>query len=275
MDLSGVSAIVAADDSSRAAWQAGDAWLAGGTWLFSEPQPEIRRLVDLTSFRWPALVEGDVGLEIAATCTLGQLSRYQGPAAWPASALARQCCEALLGSFKVWNAATVGGNICLALPAGPMTALAAALDGVATIWKRDGHVVELPVAEFVVGPGENVLEPGDLLRSVLLPAAAMRGRTAFRQLSLSPVGRSSVLVAGRRDPPGEDGDGVVITVTAAVRRPVQLRFDCPPSAQELSDALAAAALDYHDDIHGDPVWRRHLTRIYVEEVRRELAEAER
>src|SRR4051812_45836112 len=30
-----------------APWRTGDAWLAGGTWLFSEPQPDIRRLTDL------------------------------------------------------------------------------------------------------------------------------------------------------------------------------------------------------------------------------------
>jgi len=31
---------------------------------------------------------------------------------WAAAPLIRQCCNALLGSFKVWNAATVGGNMC-------------------------------------------------------------------------------------------------------------------------------------------------------------------
>jgi CO/xanthine dehydrogenase FAD-binding subunit len=266
MDLNSVEQIVAADETSLAAWQDGDAWLAGGTWLFSEPQPEIRRLVDLTCFRWPPLVAGSAGIEIAATCTLGQLSRYEGPADWPASGLARQCCDALLGSFKVWNAATVGGNICLSLPAGPMISLAAALDGVCTIWTRGGAVREVAACEFVLGPGENVLEPGDLLRSVLLPAAAMRSRTAFRQLSLSPLGRSAVLVIGRR---GAD-DGIVITVTGSVRRPVQLRFDALPGADDARAALADAALEYHDDVHGDPIWRRHLTRLYVEEARREL-----
>jgi FAD binding domain in molybdopterin dehydrogenase len=286
VDLGGVRAIVPAERSSPETWQDGDAWLAGGTWLFSEPQAEIRRLVDLRFFRWPAVVEHDVGLEIAATCTLGQLSRYEGPAEWPASALARQCCDALLGSFKIWNEATVGGNICLSLPAGPTTSLTAALDGVCTIWTRSGEIREVAVCDFVTGPGENVLGHGDLLRSVFLPAAALRSRTAFRQLSLSPVGRSAVVVIGRLAPQDDardrgEGDrdpdplsrpaGFVVTVTAAVRRPVQLRFDALPSAGELRDALEDAELDYHDDSHGDPAWRAHLTRLYVEEVRRELA----
>ena len=37
-----------------------------------------------------------------------------------AADLARRCAEALLMSFKVQHVATVGGNLCLALPAGAM-----------------------------------------------------------------------------------------------------------------------------------------------------------
>jgi len=63
----------------------------------------------------------------------------------------------------------------------------------------------------------------------------------------------------------------VITVTAAVRRPVALRFAGPPSAEELTRALDRAALVYHDDVHGDPRWREHLTRMYAAEVCAELS----
>ena len=64
----------------------------------------------------------------------------------PGADLGRRCCDALLGSFKVQNVATVGGNICLSLPAGPMTSLTAALDGVAALAGPDGGVRRLPVA---------------------------------------------------------------------------------------------------------------------------------
>jgi CO/xanthine dehydrogenase FAD-binding subunit len=270
MDLNTVEEIVPADRWAIDQWQPGDAWLAGGTWLFSEPQPQLRRLIDLTAFAWPALSAGASGLEIAATCTLAELAAWRGPARWPASALIPECCHALLGSFKVWNAATVGGNLCLALPAGPMTSLAVALDGVCTLWAPNGETHTVNALEFVTGPGENALSPGALLRSVLLPDAALRSATAFRQLSLSPVGRSAVVVIGRRSP--RDGE-VVITLTASLPRPAQLRFDRSPTAEELREALDEARFEYYDDVHGDPAWREHLTRIYAEEVRRDLEEA--
>ena len=98
-------------------WSRDTAFLGGGTWLFSEPQPTIRRLVDLTALGWERLLVDAAGLHIAATCTIAALSRFAAPADWPAADLIGQCCEALSGSFKVSNAATVGGNICLALPA--------------------------------------------------------------------------------------------------------------------------------------------------------------
>jgi hypothetical protein len=98
----------------------------------------------------------------------------------------------------------------------------------------------------------------------------LRCATAFRQYSLAAVGRSAVVVIGRRAP--EDGE-VVITVTASVPRPVQLRFASLPTAAELSQAFDATALSYYDDPHGDPEWREHLSRMYAEEIRSELEEA--
>ena len=268
MDIGTVTEFVPADGAG-VVWRAGDAWLGGGTWLFSAPQPGVTRLLDLSAFGWPPLTMTADGLEIAATCTLAELARWRPPPPdWPAAVLARQCCDALLGSFKVANMATVGGNICLSLPAGPMTAFAAALDGIATLRAPDGGVREVPVAGFVTGDGRNVLAPGELLRKVFIPAASLRARTAFRQVSLSPVGRSAVLVIARHDP---GGGGVVVTVTASTPRPVQLRFGSPPPPAGAVAALDAAAPGYLDDVHGSAAWRAAMTRRAVAAVVAELA----
>src|SRR5438477_546815 len=82
------------------------------------------------------------------------------------------------------------------LPAGPMIALTAALDGVCTVWKTDGSKQRVAVADFVTGNQCNVLEAGDLLRSVDIPTVAMKRRAAFRQISLTPAGRSAALLIG-------------------------------------------------------------------------------
>jgi CO/xanthine dehydrogenase FAD-binding subunit len=271
VDLNSVTEFAPA---SATAWRDGDAWLGGGTWLFSQPQPAVRRLLDLAAFGWAPLEETTDGLRVAATCTLAELGRWRPahPSAAPAATLARQCCDALLGSFKVHNAATVGGNICLSLPAGPMTALAASLDAAVRLAAPDGGTREMPVTDFVTGDGRNALRAGELLRDVFIPAASLTARTAFRQVSLSPVGRSAVLVIARRQAgaPGRPGE-TVVTITAATPRPVQLRFPAPPSPAEAVAALAQRRdLAYLDDVHGAAAWRRAMTGRLVGEVLAEL-----
>jgi CO/xanthine dehydrogenase FAD-binding subunit len=267
MDLPFIESLDPATDASLAGWRDGDAWLAGGTALFSEPAPNLRRLWDLRAFGWPALSISSEGLEIAATCTLEQLYTFTAPSHWSAASLFRQCPEALLASWKVWQEATVGGNICYALPAGAMTAMTAALDGVATVLSPPGGAVRrLRVAELVTGDSETALAPGELLRAISIPPSALTAEVAFRQVSLSPRGRSAALVIGRR----ELDDTTVITVTAAVPRPLQLRFTAAPSAAELTLALEGASPTWFDDVHGDADWRAHLTGLLCEQVRTEL-----
>jgi hypothetical protein len=191
MDLVAVEEIVAATRAALDDWGHGDAWLAGGTWMFSQPQPAVRRLHDLTALDWPAITADADGIELAATCTLAELAAWPVPARWPGAGILRPCCEALLGSFKVWQAATVGGNLCLALAAAPMAALAVALEGVCEVWGPDGGARQIAALELITGPGTTSLRPGELLRSVRLPRAALEHDVAVRQASLAPLGRSA------------------------------------------------------------------------------------
>ena len=249
-------------------WTAGDAWLAGGTWLYSEPQTHLTRLIDLADLKWPALTINDNSLTIAATCTVAQLDALPYPPDWLAAPLINQCCRAFLASFKIWNTATVGGNLCMSLPAGPMISLTAALDGVCTIWQAAGGERKIPVADFVTGDQRNVLSPGDLLRSIDIPLTALKRRSAFRQISLTPVGRSAALLIGSL---GADG-ALTLTVTASTARPVRFPFFAIPSAGELREAILQGIPEglYHNDVHGKPAWRKHMTLRLAEEIRGEL-----
>lgn len=254
----------------------GDSILAGGTWLFSAPQPHVRRLVDITRLGWESAILADNGIELAATCSLAEVSRLSSQLAddrleWTAAPLLHQCCTALLASFKIWATATVGGNICLSLPAGSMISLTSALDGQLTVWRADGCDYQLPVTEFVTGAGTNTLGAGDVLRSVWLPAAALRASTVYRKLAPSPLGRSGVVVIGRRDT-AADGGRFVLSVTAATVRPYVFTFPAVPSAIELAAAHATIGDDaWTLDAHGDPDWRRAVTLVLAEQICEELA----
>src|SRR5580692_5637756 len=268
MDLNTITEIVKPRGRTELpAWQAGDAWLAGGTWLFSEPQPSLTRLIDIVDFRWPALQITEQSLQIAATCKIAELDGVTLPFNWTAAPLFNQCCRSFLASFKIWNMATVGGNLCMALPAGPMIALTAALDGTCTIWTPDGDERRVAVTDFVLGPQRNALMPGELLRSVALPLSALRRRSAFRQISLAPLGRSAALLIGTLSP---DDGAFALTVTASTPRPIRLSFPSLPTRDALRERLEAEIRHYYDDVHGAPAWRRHMTLQFAEEIRQEL-----
>src|SRR5216110_1763466 len=208
-------------------WENGFAWLAGGTWLFSEPQINTHTLIDLETLKWPSLKASKDGLEIAATCRVVELDQFveKAPSDWTAAPVFRMCCRSFLASFKIWNEATVGGNICMSLPAGPMISLTTALEGVCTLWPRSGKPREVPMIEFVTGNHANVLAPGE------------------------------VLLIGTRCP--EQGT-FLLTITAATLQPVQLRFKSVPSSKEVKDATdKAVPFDFYlDDTHGSPAHRR-------------------
>jgi CO/xanthine dehydrogenase FAD-binding subunit len=250
-------------------WRDGDAWLAGGTWLFSEQQPHTHRLVDLLSLGWHEIAASDTGLSIGATCTVRDLYEFDPPSDWLAGSLLKTSCEAFLASFKVWNSATVGGNICMSLPAGPMITMTVALEAVYTLWAPDGSERTVKAADFVTGNQQNILAPGEVLRKIDIPISALRKRHAHRRFTLTKLGRSTIFMIGTQPTNAAD---VLLTITAATTHPILLAFDSVPDADELQERIDRLPDDvWFDDANGAPDHRRHLATHYAEEIRMELA----
>jgi xanthine dehydrogenase FAD-binding subunit len=260
MDLNTVTGYRRAHRRADLALRPGERVLGGGTWLYSEPQTDTTGLVDLTAMGWTPVERTAAGLTIAATCTIAELLAH--PDRPP---LAEECANALLASFKIWNVATVGGNICRAFAAAGMVSLCAALDGVALVWSARGDH-RVPVAELVTGNGTTSLAPGEVLRAVEIPAAPLTARTAFRKIALADLGRSGAVLTGRVDPDGT----AVLVITAATAAPTVLRYPALPSAATLR-ADVDAAPGYYTDPLGSADWRRQVSAVLLEEIRRELA----
>lgn len=253
-------------------WQDGHAWLGGGTWLFSEQQPKLNTLIDLPGLGWTPLEASSKGLDIAATCRIADIYAFKADEAWTAAPLIRSCCECLLASFKIWNAATVGGNICMSLPAGALICLTVSLEGQLTLLARDGSSRTVAAVDFVTANNRNILAPGELLRNIHLPTSALTKRFATRRATLTHLGRSAALLAGTQ---AHDGGDMLITITAATPRPIQLRLPEGATAAMLKQAIddAIPADGYFDDVNGTPAYKRHVTYHFAEEIRAELAAA--
>src|SRR5262249_39558085 len=111
---------------------------------------------------------------------------------------------------------------------------------------------------------------GELLRSILLPASALKKRVAMRQVSLTRYGRSAALIIATV---GDNGDDFLLTVSAATPRPVHIRFKKTPSAKELRQAIDERLppdAGFHD-VHGSAPYKRHVTFYLAEQIRAELS----
>jgi CO/xanthine dehydrogenase FAD-binding subunit len=273
VDITSVTSFRAARTRDDLVIAPGEVVMAGGTWLMSEPQPDTNGFVDLTTLGWPDLEVTEDGLRIGATCTIahlkawaeGRLPAETPPSDWTALRIVPDAANALLASFKIWNTATVGGNVCRSFAAGAMVSLTAGLDGIAEIWTPDGGMREQTVAAFVTGNGTNTLTHGEVLRAIRIPARALRSRALLRKIALAELGRSGAVVTGRQD---EDGT-TVFGLTAATWSPTILRFEGLPSREDLADAVASAS-GYYTDPLGSADWRRGVSGVMAERIRSEL-----
>jgi xanthine dehydrogenase FAD-binding subunit len=266
MDLNTVTSYRQARSRKDLALAAGERIMGGGTWLLSEPQVDVTGLVDLTTMGWPTLEYRHDGLRVAATCTIAELSKLPERRGWTAQPLFFQCASALLASFKIWNVATVGGNVCQSFSAAAMVSLFVALDATATVWAPDGGDYRVPVELLVTGNGTNNLSPGEVLRAIDIPVHALRARTGFRKIALASLGRSGAVLTGRVDADGR----AVFTITAATLAPTVLRYPTTPDAATLR-ADVEAADGYYTDPLGAADWRRAVSALLLEEIRQELA----
>jgi CO/xanthine dehydrogenase FAD-binding subunit len=273
LDINNITDVIRnPSDPPGALWREGDAWLAGGTWLFSDQQPQLHRLIDLMSLGWQPLAVTDRGLEIGSTCTISDLYALATPPDWRAAPLIATSCEAFLASFKVWNSATVGGNICMSLPAGPMITLTVALEAVYTLLRADGSERTVDALEFATGDHANILAPGEVLRSIHIPIHALRKRHTHRRFTLTHLGRSTIFIIATQDPGAAD---LLLTITAGTTRPIRFAFDSVPNADVLQQRIEALPDDvWFDDPNGTPDHRRHLANHYVEEIRAEFTEGD-
>ena len=148
--------------------------LAGGTDLVVQMRQaglEPAALVSLRDVPGLAFVqlESDGGLTLGAATPLATVENSPDvKAAFPAIAEA----ASFIGSVQVRTRATVGGNLCNAAPSADMAPILLAYDAMVTITDGRGERT-MPLEDFFTGPGQTVLKPGELLRSIAVPPPAL------------------------------------------------------------------------------------------------------
>jgi aerobic carbon-monoxide dehydrogenase medium subunit len=156
---------------------------AGGSDLLvslKEGLVRFRRLVSLRRIAELGRVEcsPERGLEIGATATVNQVARHTGVARYyPGLADAARA----MGAEQVRNSATVGGNLCNAVPSADMAPILLALGARLRLQSTSDERV-VPAAEFFAGPRQTVLRRGEVLVAVEVgPPGLGTGSASLRQ----------------------------------------------------------------------------------------------
>jgi len=142
--------------------------LAGGTDLLVQMKEAHRPVEVLVSLkRIPELHQfvQNGSLTLGAAVTLGQVAADdQIKAEYTALAKGAE----LIGSVQIRNMATVGGNLCNAAPSADTAPPLLVLGAQAVIVSTQGERT-IPLEEFWLGPGHTVLQPGELLKEIIVP----------------------------------------------------------------------------------------------------------
>ena len=190
------------------------------------------------------------------------------------AALADSC--RILGGIQIQSRASVGGNLCNSGPAADSTPSLIALQATCVIAGADGQR-EVPVESFCMGPGKNVLAPGELLVELRFPPVSGAFGSHYRRLI--PRNEMDIAVVGVGAAVQLDDSKTHFT---SARIALAAVAPTPLLAKEASEALAGEPINDEviqraaeacgsivqpiDDMRGTVAYRRHVSSVLVKRV---------
>ncbi len=246
--------------------------LAGGTDLM--PQTHAGRVTLrrglLNVRRVPELhrVErADGAIRIGALCTITELMR--DPLVREHFGILTDACDHF-ASDQLRNAATIGGNVCNASPAGDTLVPLLVLDAEAELASKPNGRVEtrrVPLADFFSGPGRTARAPDELLCAIRLPLPAPGFAGRFFKFGTRPaldISAISIGIGGVRR--GSALTNVRVAYGAVAPVPLRARkteamLEGSPLDSASIDRIAAAARDEVrpiDDVRATAWYRKEL-----------------
>lgn len=264
---------------------AGARVLAGGTDVIVQArarQRDVDLLVDIKGVPEVLQVDfdADVGLRVGAAAPCYTI---YGDAAVQQHYPALIDCTVLVGGTAIQGRASLGGNLCNASPSGDTLPAMIVLEAEAEVAGPGGRR-RVPVEDFCTGPGQSVLEPGELVVTIHFPPPAPQSGAQF--LRFIPRNEMDIAVTNAATQLRVDGDrvswarvalGAVAPTPLLVAEAAEALVGQPLSDASIAAAAAAAkaAARPIDDMRGSIKQRKHLAAVLTERTIRGAAERAR
>ena len=256
--------------------------LAGGTDVIVQArarQRDVDLLVDIKGIPEVLQVDfdADAGLRVGAAAPCYAI---YGDAAVQQHYPALIDCTVLVGGTAIQGRASLGGNLCNASPSGDTLPAMIVLEAEAEVAGPGGRR-RVPVEEFCTGPGQSVLEAGELVVAIHFPPPAPQSGAQF--LRFIPRNEMDIAVTNAATQVRVDGDrvswarvalGAVAPTPLLVAEAAEALVGQPLSDASIAAAAAAAkaAARPIDDMRGSIKQRKHLAAVLTERTIRGAAE---
>lgn len=149
-----------------------------------------------------------------------------------------------VGSIQIRNRATVGGNIANASPSADTSPALMALGATATVAGTGGER-KIALEEFFKGPGQNIMNPDEILTEITLPKTAVNlvgEYIKFSPREMMDLAYVGVAVVYNLAPNDRKCTGVRIVLGAVAPTPIRaIRAEASLEGQVLSEAVAEKA----------------------------------
>ncbi|MCL4368453.1 MAG: FAD binding domain-containing protein, partial [Actinobacteria bacterium] len=177
-----------------------------------------------------------------------------------------------VGSAPIRAAATVGGNLCTAVPSADAASPRPNYD--AELVLQDQNATrDVPLRGFFTGPGQTVLHDGELVRGIrITPCARLASASAFRKISRrAAVDIALASVSALVELEHGVCTRLVVALGAVAPTPVVVDGTCELArGRVLDDVLLAELADLADatacpitDIRASAEYRRKMVRVLV------------
>lgn len=182
----------------------------------------------------------------------------------------------IIGGIGIQGRATLGGNLCNSSPSGDSIPALIAYGAIARIRGPKG-AREVAVEQFCTGPARNVLEPGEILVALHLPAPRANSGAQYQRFIPRYEMDIAVVGVGAAVELSDDGRTIRsarIALAAVAPTPLfvaeagQALEGKPASDEALAEAAAAAkeAAKPITDMRGTAAQRKHLVEVLTRRV---------